>query len=64
MNVVLRLKKEQNKMKKSRFSDEEKIAILKEVRAGATVVATCGKYNLGVQTCHGWKRKFGGDGGE
>ena len=46
-------------MKKSRFSDEEKIAILKEVRAGATVVATCAKHNIGVQTYHGWKRKFG-----
>jgi putative transposase len=47
-------------MKKSRFSDEEKIAILKEVRAGATVVTTCAKHNIGVQTYHGWKRKFGG----
>ncbi len=47
-------------MKKSRFSDEEKIGILKEVRAGATVVATCAKHNIGVQTYHGWKRKFGG----
>jgi len=46
-------------MKKSRFSDEQKIAILKEVRAGATVVATCAKHNVGVQTYHGWKRKFG-----
>ena len=33
-------------MKKSRFSYEEKIAILKEVRAGATVVAACAKHNL------------------
>jgi putative transposase len=47
-------------MKQSRFSDEQKIAILKEVRAGATVVATCAKHNIGVQTYHGWKRKFGG----
>lgn len=47
-------------MKKSRFSDEEKIAILKEVRSGATVVATCAKHNLSVQTYHSWRRKFGG----
>ena len=47
-------------MKQSRFSDEQKIAILKEVRAGATVVATCAKHNIGVQTDHGWKRTFGG----
>ena len=31
MMVVLRLKKEQNKMKKSRFTDEEKIGILELV---------------------------------
>ena len=59
MRVVLPLER-QNEMKKSRFSDEEKIAILKEVRGGATVVATCAKHNIGVQTYHGWKRKFGG----
>jgi len=47
-------------MKKSRFSEEEKIAILKEVQARATVVATCAKHSIGVQTYHGWKRKFGG----
>jgi putative transposase len=46
-------------MKQSRFSDEQKIAILKEVRAGATVV-TCAKHNIGVQTYHGRKRKLGG----
>ncbi len=46
-------------MKASRFSDEEKIAILKEVRAGATVVATCAKHNLAVQTYHVWRRKYG-----
>lgn len=54
MDVVLPLER-QNEMKKSRFSDEEKIAILKEVRAGGTVVATCAKHNIGVQTYHGWK---------
>ena len=46
-------------MKKSRFSDEEKIAILKEVRAGSTVVATCAKHNIAGATYHGWRRKFG-----
>jgi putative transposase len=46
-------------MKKSRFSEEQKIAILKEVRAGNTVVATCAKHNLAVQTYHTWRRKYG-----
>jgi putative transposase len=46
-------------MKKSRFSEEQKIGILKEVRAGNTIVATCAKYNLAVQTYHSWRRKYG-----
>ncbi len=32
--------------------------MLKEVRAGATVMSTCARHNIGVQTYHGWKRKF------
>jgi len=46
-------------MKKSRFSEEQKIAILKEVRAGHTIVAVCAKHNLAVQTYHVWRRKYG-----
>ena len=46
-------------MKKSRFTEEQKIAILKEVRAGGTVVATCAKHNVAVQTYHSWRRKYG-----
>lgn len=44
MNVVLRLER-QKEVKKNRFSEERKIAILKEVRAAATVVGTCARYN-------------------
>ena len=46
-------------MRRSRFSEEEKLAILKEVRAGATIVATCARHNIGVQTYHVWRRKYG-----
>jgi putative transposase len=46
-------------MKKSQFSEEQKIGILKEVRAGNTVAAVCAKHNIGVQTYYGWKRKHG-----
>lgn len=52
MSVVLPLER-QNKKKKSRFSEEEQIAILKQVRAGATVVTTCAKHNIGMQTYDG-----------
>ena len=37
-------------MKKSRFSEEQKIGILKEVRAGSTVKAVCAAHNIGEQT--------------
>jgi putative transposase len=46
-------------MKKSRFSEEQKIGILRQVRAGSTVAAVCAKHNIGVQTYYGWKRKYG-----
>ena len=46
-------------MRKSQFSEEQKIAILKEVRAGNTIVTVCAKHNIAVQTYHGWRRKYG-----
>ena len=46
-------------MKKSRFSEEQKIGILRQVRAGSAVKAVCAQHNIGVQTYYGWKRKYG-----
>jgi putative transposase len=46
-------------MKRSRFSEEQIIGILKEGQAG-TVRATCAKHNVSEQTYYGWKRKYGG----
>ena len=46
-------------MKKSRFSEEQKIGILQEVRAGSTVAVVCAAHNIGVQSYYGWKRKYG-----
>ena len=38
-------------MKTSRFSEEQKIGILKEVRAGSTIKAVCAAHNIVEQTC-------------
>jgi putative transposase len=46
-------------MKRSRFSEEQIIGILKEGQAGP-VRATCAKHNVSEQTYYGWKRKYGG----
>jgi putative transposase len=46
-------------MKKSRFSEEKKIEILREGQA-TTVKAVCAKHNLSEATYYGWRKKYGG----
>jgi len=50
--------KGQNEMKKSRFSEEQVVAILREGR-GMKVREVCAKYNISDATYYGWKKKFG-----
>ena len=47
-------------MKKSRFTEEQIIAILKEQDQGSKVSDICRKHGLSDQTFHNWKKKYGG----
>ena len=47
-------------MKRSRFTDEQIIAILKEQEAGAKTADVCRKYGVSGATFYKWKAKFGG----
>lgn len=47
-------------MKKSRFSEQQIIGILREAQSGSTVKVVCAKHNICEQTYYGWKRKYGG----
>jgi len=52
-------KKEQN-MKRSRFSEEQIIGILREADGESPVKAVCAKHNISEPTFYAWKKKYGG----
>lgn len=47
-------------MKRSRFSDEQIIAALKENEAGARVDELCRRHGISSATFYAWRKKFGG----
>ncbi len=47
-------------MKRSRFSDEQVIGILKEHQAGLSAVELCRKYGVSDATFYKWRSKYGG----
>ena len=47
-------------MKRSRFSEEKIIGILREAEGETTVKSVCARANISEATFYTWKRKYGG----
>jgi putative transposase len=47
-------------MKRSRFSEEQIIGILKEAEGSESIRGVCARHNITEQTFFRWRRKFGG----
>jgi putative transposase len=47
-------------MKRSRFTEEQVIGVLKEHEAGVPVAELCRKHGMSSATFYSWKAKFGG----
>ena len=46
-------------MKRSRFSEEQIIGIMREAQ-GSSVKVVCAKHNISEPTYYAWKKKYGG----
>lgn len=47
-------------MKRSKFTEEQIISILREQEAGAKTAKLCRKHGMSEATFYAWKAKFGG----
>ena len=55
-----KLQREDERVKSSRFSEEQIIGILKQSEAGAKTGDLCRQHGISAATFYGWRSKYGG----
>jgi putative transposase len=54
------LREEDERVKNSRFSEEQIIGILKQSEVGAKTSELCRQHGISTATFYGWRSKYGG----
>ena len=47
-------------MRRSRFSEQQIVVVLKQVEAGVPIQGLIRKYGISEQTFYRWRKKYGG----